>query len=1029
MLFGETIRQLSDALEDAGAERSFADYPLSKLNDAVFGADNPLNLLESLVQGAKKLIHEITGVTRDCYIPLQHCEYIDQVKNLVEDAVLLLPLAEHDNLRVVDTSNTEAKEFDDKIRVYKKLKQEYEQVQLKNTNWKTKFNEQDTATAILIAEKQEKSFFNFLNGPWKMLKRQMRESYDSSQHQVKPSYRSILQQLKTEYDIATAVLQNKEQLQHQYKLDNIDTIYPGIESLRGKLGDKEIDFLLAHPDANMIVKKLCKVNNTLHQLERQLSQCLYDYAGKPLTAIADELESIAMNAEGLRDLLPSLKQFAALPGPLKKAMRNISLTPGQAEATMAHKTLQQIYQQNKIFATTDVSAVEGAVLRIQQCYSELLKLNADLIRASARKRFIEHLEISNTAISQLTAEQRQFKKNYNEGRKILENEFGKSMRYKSIRELSAKESGLILKHIKPVWLMSPLSVSDSLPLDTNYFDVVIFDEASQITLEEGIPSLYRSPQTIIVGDDKQMPPTNFFTARAEDPDDLESIGDEEEDELLNADADSLLVQGARKLNSTMLSWHYRSRYETLISYSNHAFYEAGLLTIPDKTIHHKEKKAIEITKPEDAIDFAACLFDRSISFHFHPGSVYEKRSNTDEAAYIACLVRELLKRKVDESIGIVAFSQEQQHTIEDALTALAQTDKEFEQLLEEAYSRTEDEQFVGLIIKNLENIQGDERDIIIMSVCYGFDGRRKMLMNFGPINRKGGEKRLNVIFSRARKHMAIVSSVKYHHITNEYNEGANYFRRFLQYAESISTGNMQTARAILDSVVITKKQVRSNHATTVLKEIKQQLEKQGYEVAEQVGQSDFKCSLALKINAEDQEYTLGILIDDDKHYDNNNLLEEYYQRPAILKSFGWRSIHVFAKDWLHQPEKVIEQIIKRAKEEPITHTDSDIVNETLPADNSEAPSVAEQQETIPATVQPTVLPGFEDVHFERVVFIDGSSNKFWEAGTSDNKLIIRFGRIGTRGQVQVKSFIDATTAAKEKEKALREKLSKGYSTG
>ena len=117
----------------------------------------------------------------------------------------------------------------------------------------------------------------------------------------------------------------------------------------------------------------------------------------------------------------------------------------------------------------------------------------------------------------------------------------------------------------------------------------------------------------------------------------------------------------------------------------------------------------------------------------------------------------------------------------------------------------------------------------------------------------------------------------------------------------------------MDSVVITKKQVRSNHATTVLKEIKQQLEKQGYEVAEQVGQSKFKCSLALKINAEDQEYTLGIFIDDDKHYDKNNLLEQYYQRPAILKSFGWRSIHVFAKDWLHQPEKVMEQIIKKGE--------------------------------------------------------------------------------------------------------------------
>ena len=128
----------------------------------------------------------------------------------------------------------------------------------------------------------------------------------------------------------------------------------------------------------------------------------------------------------------------------------------------------------------------------------------------------------------------------------------------------------------------------------------------------------------------------------------------------------------------MLSWHYRSHYETLISYSNHAFYGASLLTIPDKTIHHKEKRVIEVTKPDDAIDHIDCLYDRSISFHFHPNSVYEKRNNQDEANYIAQLVRELLKKKVNESIGIVAFSQEQQQTIEDALTALAQTDKEFD---------------------------------------------------------------------------------------------------------------------------------------------------------------------------------------------------------------------------------------------------------------------------------------------------------------------------------------------------------------
>src|SRR5207247_1418818 len=135
-------------------------------------------------------------------------------------------------------------------------------------------------------------------------------------------------------------------------------------------------------------------------------------------------------------------------------------------------------------------------------------------------------------------------------------------------------------------------------------------------------------------------------------------------------------------------------------------------------------------------------FDRSISFHFLPNSVYEKRINTNEAEYIAHLIKTLLQRKVKESVGIVAFSQEQQQAIEDALTALASKDKEFDQLLEDAWSRTDEDQFTGLFVKNLENVQGDERDIIIMSVCYGFDSRRKMIMNFGPINKKGGEKRL-----------------------------------------------------------------------------------------------------------------------------------------------------------------------------------------------------------------------------------------------------------------------------------------------
>ncbi|MBK7884818.1 MAG: WGR domain-containing protein [Chitinophagaceae bacterium] len=1012
--FGEAIKELSEALEESGSEPQFSEHPLSKLNEQVFLEEYPLTLLEEYFPQIKKLLTDVILVCKENSIPGQHMDNLQQIKSLVENALLLQPLAEKNNLQIINTSNALAKQFDEDMLLYNKQQASVLQEKEKNIFWVNKFSEQDVINAISIATKYEKSFFNFFSGSWRRLKRQLNDSYDFTQHKVKPLYSSLLNQLKEEYAAINLSNQTEKALQEKYFITDIKNTFLSIEKLRAKKSDKVIAFLLEHPDGNNTIAELCKLNNSIQLLEAKLNKCFCQTDEKSIATLIDELESISLNMDSLKDLLPALRKYSTLPDQVKNTIRTISLIPQQAEAAMANKSLHHLYQQNKSFKNADVTVIENAVQQIQQCYKQLLKVNAQYIRASVRARFLQHIELSNTAISQLNNDEKQFKKDYNEGRKILENEFGKSMRYKSIRELSGKESGIVLKDLKPIWLMSPLSVSDSLPVDSNYFDVVIFDEASQITLEEGIPALYRAPQTIIVGDDKQMPPTNFFTAKADDPDDLESYSD---DELLSDDTDSLLVQGSRKLDSVMLGWHYRSRYETLISFSNHAFYKGSLLTIPDKTIHHNEKSCIEITKHEDALQFADTLFDRSLSFHFHPNSVYENRTNQDEANYIAHLIRELLKRNSSETIGIVAFSQEQQHTIEDALFALAKTDKVFEQALEEASTRAEEDQFVGLFVKNLENVQGDERDIIIMSVCYGFDARKKMIMNFGPINKKGGEKRLNVIFSRAKKHMAIISSIKHHNITNEYNEGANYFKRFLQYAEMISTGNMQMAGTVLDSLNLQKKlNVTTQPANIILQQIKQQLQMLGYESAQQVGQSNFKCAIAVKVNANDDAYTLGIMLDDEIHYSNDNLLEQYFQRPAILESFGWRKITVFAKDWLHQPQKVIDQIVKRLKEKPVQTEEAQIV---IPA--NEIKDEIEIKEKITVLVTP-----YDNLPFERFEFSDTTSNKFWEIAIENSKMITRFGRMGTKGQTLIKTFDDDATALKEKEKMIEEKLRKGY---
>lgn len=1006
--YGETIRQLGKALEESGAEQALGKHPFSNLGTSVIKAENPFTLMDSLVDHASSSLREITSVISKNNIPAQHAASLENIKNLIQDSVVLAPLAESRNLRLVNVNNSEATEFEDMFREYKGLQEMYKKAVETNKRWQHKFDKTEVAPAIEMANKYEKSFFSFLNGSWRKLKKQLKQSYDFSSHQLKPAYSQILEQLREEYNNGETLIQYKNGLEKKYHVNNIDTVYVGIEVLRRKQGDKEVDYLLQHAQSNELVLQLSKLNNLLQQLEIQLKQCLYGYEEKNINQLNDELSTIKSNADALKELLPSLRRFAELPGTVQDFIRKLPLTPVQAEAAMAQKTLQLLLEKNQVFASINQVMIGETVGNIEKYYKELLQVNSDYIRAIRRQQFLQHYELSNTSVAVLNNEQRQYKKIYTDGRRVLEREMGKTMRYKSIREIASNESGVVLKDIKPVWLMSPLSVSDSLPLDPGFFDVVIFDEASQITLEEGIPALFRAPQTIIVGDEKQMPPSNFFMARADDPEDLEIIEGEPEDEILSADADSLLVQGSRKLNSTMLSWHYRSRYETLISYSNHAFYSAGLLTIPDKTIHHYEKELTEIKEPKEGFDNASLLLSDSISFHYMPHSVYESRSNAGEAKYIAQLIKRLLLDNVQETIGVVAFSQEQQGIIEEAIDELAAQDKNFEELLEKAYNRKDEGQFTGLFVKNLENVQGDERDIIIMSVCYGHDSNKKMLMNFGPINRKGGEKRLNVIFSRAKKHMAIVSSIRHFHITNDYNDGANYFKRFLQYAELVSTGNMTAARTILDGLLSQEqiKQTGKSELIITSGQIKNALERAGYIVDERIGQSNFKCTLAVKKKADDSHYCLGILVDDNFHYENDNLIEQYFQRPAILAAFGWKMITVFAKDWLQDYQRVLGRVLNILEKDGQPGVEN---NSGTEADNNIGTNDKKDKDS---------------ANFAHLL----SANKehFWEIEQKGNQLFIRIGKAGTTGQVQVKSFNSEEEAKIMKDQLIQEQMKMGY---
>ena len=300
------------------------------------------------------------------------------------------------------------------------------------------------------------------------------------------------------------------------------------------------------------------------------------------------------------------------------------------------------------------------------------------------------------------------------------------------------------------------------------------------------------------------------------------------------------------------------------------------------------------------------LLARPISFHRLDRSPYVLRTNPGEAAYIAGLVADLLRRDTGLTIGVVAFSEAQQSEIERALEALARADPDFAERYEAELVREDDDQVVGLFVKNLENVQGDERDVIVMSVCYGPDGTGRMIMNFGPINQDGGEKRLNVIFSRARRHMAVVSSIGAEAITNVYNDGANTLRAFLGYASSMSRGDALGASGQLRS--FGERGRRSTDGPVadgpVIAQLAAALRERGIEAVERLGQSHFRCDLALR-RPGDGAYRVAVLVDHRERVGAQPVVERLVSHPLVLAGAGWRVAHVLTKDWFERPDEVL----------------------------------------------------------------------------------------------------------------------------
>lgn len=445
---------------------------------------------------------------------------------------------------------------------------------------------------------------------------------------------------------------------------------------------------------------------------------------------------------------------------------------------------------------------------------------------------------------------------------ILKRNISNGGRGTSIRRIIDQIPTLLSK-LCPCMLMSPISVAQYIDLDKDKFDLVIFDEASQMPTCEAVGAIARGNSLVVVGDPKQMPPTNFFSSSQVDDeeakfDDMESILD---------DCISL------SMPSRYLTWHYRSKHESLIAFSNSQYYEGKLHTFPSVDDRISKIKLIYVDG----------IYDKGYT-----------RCNREEADAI---VKEIIRRLQDpelsgKSIGVISFSQVQQNLIEDLL--LEEMSK-YPELEQKAFQCHE-----PIFIKNLENVQGDERDVILFSIGYGPDKNGNVSMNFGPLNNQGGERRLNVAVSRARYEMIIFSTLHPEQIDLKRSKakGVEGLKKFLEFAERGTTliSTMQTKR------------IPTNDLVNL---IAQELENRGYTVNTFVGRSNFKVDLAIINPRNKDQYLLGILCDGKNYYETKTTRDREIVQPGVLNMLHWNIIRIWSIDWFENKEQVLDRITEK----------------------------------------------------------------------------------------------------------------------
>jgi very-short-patch-repair endonuclease/DNA polymerase III delta prime subunit len=502
--------------------------------------------------------------------------------------------------------------------------------------------------------------------------------------------------------------------------------------------------------------------------------------------------------------------------------------------------------------------------------------------------------------------------------KVIRQEINKKRRHLPIRQLVAR-SGRAIRSIKPIFMMSPLSIAKFLAPGALDFDMVIFDEASQVRPVDALGALARGRQAVVVGDHKQLPPTSFFDTLVE--------GDEVEDgEVPIGDLESILnlfvAQGAPQ---RMLQWHYRSRHHSLIAVSNAEFYDSRLTIFPASGFSHRPL---------------------GLRFHHLPDTLYERgksRTNPEEARRVAEAVMAHAKSTPDMTLGVVTFSTAQRDAVLFQIEYLRRKDPTSEQF----FSGRPDEPF---FVKNLENVQGDERDVIYISIGYGKSEKGYFAHSFGPVNQEGGERRLNVLITRARFCCEVFANFEAEDIdlgrTNA--AGVQALKKFLAYAKT----------GIMDIGVATGGDADSPFE----EEVEAALLRLGWIIERQVGVGGFRIDLAVKDPAKPGRYLLGIECDGATYHSARWARDRDRLRQDVLEGLGWRIHRIWSTDWHRNKEHEIRraaEALERAK----AHFEAMVGGQSEKATTSEATEII-REDVVRIEAAPAIMIPYKEAKLD-----------------------------------------------------------------